>query len=70
MFTERQCNWVSVIIVSLCLLFIIGIAIWATSKSRTINCCENQSTFKGCKAYFKNATTMDSETTYNQICKK
>ena len=70
MFTKRQCNWVSVSIVFTFLLFIIGITIWATSKSRIINCCENQATFKGCKAYFKNGTNMDSEIAYKQICKK
>lgn len=70
MFTNKQCNWISIGIIFVFLLFIIGIALWATSTSKAINCCESQSTFKGCKAYFKNGIDMDKENNYNQICNK
>ncbi len=70
MFTNRECNWVSIIIVILFLVFIVGLSLWAVSKSKTTNCCKSQTAFKNCKAYFKNGVDMDSENSYKQICTK
>jgi hypothetical protein len=68
MFTNRECNWVSIIIVILFLIFIVCISLWAGSKSKTTNCCKSQTDFKNCKAYFKNGVDMNSDTNYKKIC--
>ena len=70
MFTNRECNLISISIATLFLIVIICLALWATSKSKKVNCCETQTTFKNCQAYFKNGMDMDSENNYKQICKK
>lgn len=68
MFTNRECNWISISIATLFLIVIICLALWATSKSKPVNCCETLTTFKNCQAYFKNG--MESENNYKQLCKK
>lgn len=68
MFTNRECNWISISIATLFLIVIICLALWATSKSKPVNCCETLTTFKNCQAYFKNG--MEAENNYKQLCKK
>lgn len=65
MFDNVECNWTSVIILGLFLIFIVCISIWAMSKSKKIDCCKSLTNFKKCNAYFKNDIYMN----YKQLCK-
>ena len=55
---------------SIFFIFIVSLSLWAISKSKTINCCTNKSSFQNCRAYFKNGIDMNSDNVYKQICKK
>lgn len=70
MFTNRECNWTSVILIIIFLLFILGLILWATSKSKPKNCCNSKSDFQNCKGYFKGGIDMSSENNYKKVCNK
>lgn len=63
-------NILSIIVISIFFIFIVRLSLWAISKSKTINCCTNKSSFQNCRAYFKNGIDMNSDNVYKQICKK
>jgi len=70
MFTNRECNWTSVILIIIFLLFILALILWATSKSKPKNCCNSKLDFQNCKAYFKGGIDMNSENNYKKVCNK
>jgi len=65
-----SCNWTSVIITSIFLIFIISLSLWAVSNSRVKNCCNSKTDFTNCKVNFGENTKMNEEGSYEKICNK